>query len=116
MRPAAGKPARRRRQAIARLLGLALAVSAAFACYLRQSRTVPVGSDGASQALQAWDLLHGNPLLHGWWVTGVASLGAGVTTARAVAAFGPPAVSYRYKQYEILTWGRGVNLLADLRR
>ena len=36
------------------------------ACYLRQSRTVPVDSDGASQALQAWDLLHGNPLLHGW--------------------------------------------------
>jgi hypothetical protein len=48
---------------------------------------------------------------------GVASLGAaGVTTARAIATFGPPAVSYRYKQYEILTWGRGVNLLADLRR
>ena len=42
-----------------------------FACYLRQSRTVAVGSDGASQALQAWDLLHGNPLLHGWWVTDV---------------------------------------------
>ena len=42
-----------------------------FACYLGQSRTVPVGSDGASQALQAWDLLHGNPLLHGWWVTDV---------------------------------------------
>jgi hypothetical protein len=42
-----------------------------FACYLRQSATVAVGSDGASQALQAWDLLHGNPLLRGWWVTDV---------------------------------------------
>ena len=36
-------------------------------------------------------------------------------TARAIATFGPPAVSYRYKEYEILTWRRGVNLLADLR-
>ncbi len=42
-----------------------------FACYLLQSRTVSVGSDGASQALQAWDMLHGNLLLHGWWVTDV---------------------------------------------
>ena len=51
--------------------GCSRAVAALFACYLRQSRTVAVGSDGASQALQAWDLLHGNPLLHGWWVTDV---------------------------------------------
>jgi hypothetical protein len=72
MRSGAGVPTRRRRRgAIAWVLGTALAVSAGFDCYLRQSRTVPVGSDGASQALQAWDLLHGNPLLHGWWVTDV---------------------------------------------
>jgi hypothetical protein len=44
---------------------------ALFACYLGQSRTVAVGSDGASQALQAWAMLHGNPLLRGWWVTDV---------------------------------------------
>ena len=37
-----------------------------FACYLRVSGTVPVNSDGASDALQAWDMLHGNVLLHGW--------------------------------------------------
>ena len=53
--------------AAATLVGAALL----FAGYLRQSRTVSVGSDGASQALQAWDLLHGNLLLHGWWVTDV---------------------------------------------
>src|SRR5580704_10398240 len=41
--------------------GLAL-----FAAYLRQSQTVPVNSDGGSFALQAWDMLHGNVLLHGW--------------------------------------------------
>ena len=40
-----------------------------FTAYLLQSRTVSVGSDGASQALQAWDMLHGNLLLHGWWLT-----------------------------------------------
>jgi len=53
------------------VLGTALVGIVLFDCYLAQSRTVPVGSDGASQALQAWDLLHGSPLLHGWWVTDV---------------------------------------------
>jgi hypothetical protein len=72
IRAAAGAPARRRRRAaLAWALGSAFAGLVLFACYLRQSRTVPAGSDGASQALQAWDLLHGNPLLHGWWVTDV---------------------------------------------
>jgi hypothetical protein len=61
----------RRRARLAWALAAAVAVAAVFACYLRQSRTVAVGSDGASQALQAWGLLHGNPLLHGWWVTDV---------------------------------------------
>jgi hypothetical protein len=61
----------RRRAPLAWALGTVIAAVALFACYLRQSRTVSVGSDGASQALQAWDLLHGNPLLHGWWVTDV---------------------------------------------
>ena len=39
---------------------------AAFACYLQLARTRAVHSDGASQALQAWDMLHGNLVLHGW--------------------------------------------------
>ncbi len=38
----------------------------AFAAYLRLARTRAVNSDGAGQALQAWDMLHGNLLLHGW--------------------------------------------------
>ena len=42
-----------------------------FAAYLRISRTQPVNSDGASNALQAWDMLHGNLLLHGWWLSDV---------------------------------------------
>ena len=43
-----------------------LAVIAAFAAYLQLARTRAVNSDGAGQALQAWDMLHGNLLLHGW--------------------------------------------------
>jgi hypothetical protein len=55
-------------------LGWLLAPAAAallFAGYLRQARTVPVMADGASNALQAWDMLHGNVLLHGWQLSDV---------------------------------------------
>ena len=45
--------------------------AAAFAVYLRLAQTRAVNSDGASQALQAWDLLHGNLLLRGWTVSDV---------------------------------------------
>ena len=37
-----------------------------FALYLRISFIGPVTSDGANNALQAWDMLHGHLLLHGW--------------------------------------------------
>ncbi len=49
----------------------ALGVIAAFACYLLLARTRAVNSDGASNALQAWDMLHGNPLLRGWSLSDV---------------------------------------------
>ena len=39
---------------------------ALFAFYLRISFTGHVSSDGANSALQAWDILHGHLLLHGW--------------------------------------------------
>jgi hypothetical protein len=42
-----------------------------FGCYLQLSRTVPVDSDGAANALQAWDMLHGNLLLRGWRLSDV---------------------------------------------
>jgi hypothetical protein len=45
--------------------------AAAFTVYLRLAETRAVNSDGASQALQAWDMLHGNPLLRGWTVSDV---------------------------------------------
>ncbi len=53
------------------VLGTVAAAVALFTCYLLQSRTISVGSDGASIALQGWDMLHGNLLLRGWWVADV---------------------------------------------
>ena len=58
-----------RRRRLARwawLAGLAVVAVLLFIAYLRMSRTYPATSDGADQALQAWDMLHGNWLLHGW--------------------------------------------------
>jgi len=40
--------------------------AALFLCYLRISFTYHVTSDGANNALQAWDMLHGHLLMHGW--------------------------------------------------
>jgi len=67
-----------------------LGVIAAFACYLQLSRTRAVNSDGADQALQAWDMLHGNLLLRGW------SLGD-------VSYYTP-----EVPQYALVEFGRGV--------
>jgi hypothetical protein len=39
-----------------------------FWCYLRQAQTYQLNADPAGQALQAWDMLHGNLLLRGWWL------------------------------------------------
>ena len=39
-----------------------------FFCYRWLSETQAVTSDGAANALQAWAMLHGNPLLRGWTV------------------------------------------------
>ena len=43
-----------------------LVAVALFVCYWRQSQVGPVNSDGASITLEAWNMLHGNLLLHGW--------------------------------------------------
>jgi len=49
-------------------VAIAVAAVVLFVCYLRLSDTIPVNSDGSDQALQAWDMLHGNWLLRGWTV------------------------------------------------
>ncbi len=53
------------------LAGFAVAAIALFLCYLRFARTYPADTDGSDQALQAWDMLHGNLLLHGWTIADV---------------------------------------------
>ena len=39
--------------------------------YYLQARTIATISEGGSQALQGWDMLHGNLLLHGWSLSDV---------------------------------------------
>jgi len=63
------------RQASARRLLAAAAAAAAvallFLAYLRMSRTYPENSDESNDLLMAWDMLHGNVLLHGWYLSDV---------------------------------------------
>jgi len=70
-RPRLSGPWLRRAILVAWPVGLAAAGIVLYLCYLAISRTQEVTSDGASNALQAWDMLHGNPLLRGWTVTDV---------------------------------------------
>ncbi|HWG01556.1 MAG TPA: hypothetical protein VG164_06885 [Trebonia sp.] len=58
----------------ARLLwgaGLVLIGAGLFTLYVRQSHISAFNSDGGGNVLQAWAMLHGNPLLRGWWVSDV---------------------------------------------
>jgi hypothetical protein len=56
---------------LAWLAAFAAAAVGLFTAYLLQSRTQAVNADGGSNALQAWDMLHGNLLLRGWTVSDV---------------------------------------------
>ena len=65
-------PARTSAATLAKRAGLVvLAAAVLFFCYWRQSQAVPLSSDGGGNVLQAWDMLHGNLLLHNWWVSDV---------------------------------------------
>jgi hypothetical protein len=50
---------------------IAVTAAALFAVYLKLSGTSPMNSDSANVLLMGWDMLHGNPLLHGWYATDV---------------------------------------------
>jgi hypothetical protein len=68
-REAPERPVRSRRP-------LAWAAGAGVVCllylaYHGQAASYGSDADGASNVLQAWDMLHGNLLLHGWWLTDV---------------------------------------------
>ncbi len=63
-----------RRASARRLLAAvaaALAVALLFLAYLHLSRTYPENSDESNDLLMAWDMLHGNVLLHGWYLSDV---------------------------------------------
>ena len=71
----AGEPSRLPRSTAARrlLAGAAIALTAVllFVAYLMVSRTYPENSDEANILLMASDMLHGNVLLHGWYLSDV---------------------------------------------
>ena len=85
-----------RRERVARKAALPAAIAAGgvllFFCYLKQSLTVAPTSDGAANALQAWDMLHGNVLLHGWALSDVSFY----TT--------------ELPEYVLVEWLRGLNI------
>jgi hypothetical protein len=56
------------RPRVAWAAALTIAAVVLFLCYLREARTFGGNSDAAGQALQAWQMWHGNPLLRGWWL------------------------------------------------
>ena len=84
-----------RRLTARRLLAAAaivLAVALLFLAYLRVSRTYPENSDESNDLLMAWDMLHGNVLLHGWYLSDVSF----VTT--------------ELPQYTLLVWLFGLHI------
>lgn len=60
------RPARTAARRYWEALGWALGIAVLFVLLLRIAYTETVASDAANNALQAWDLLHGNLDLHGW--------------------------------------------------
>jgi hypothetical protein len=60
-------PAAIRRRVLAST-AIVLAVALLFVAYLQVSRTYPENSDESNTLLMAWDMLHGNVLLHGWYL------------------------------------------------
>src|SRR5580698_11496072 len=68
-RPSAAPAAMRRRLLAA--AAAAAGVVLLFIAYVQLSRTYTENSDSANTLLMAWDMLHGNVLLHGWYLSDV---------------------------------------------
>ena len=66
--PRAARPTARRVWAA---LAWTAGAAALFALYLRIKLSMAPDSDAANNALQAWDMLHGHILLHGWLTSDV---------------------------------------------
>jgi hypothetical protein len=67
----AREPATRRVPAGWRWALIALGIAGLFFVYWRESLSAAANSDSAAISLLAWDVLHGNWLLHGWWLADV---------------------------------------------
>ncbi len=65
------RPAPSARRRLLAAAAAVLAVALLFVAYLQVSRTYPENSDESNTLLMAWDLLHGNLLLHGWSMSDV---------------------------------------------
>ncbi|HJY00198.1 MAG TPA: hypothetical protein VJ351_05220 [Streptosporangiaceae bacterium] len=65
-----GAPAVMRRRLLATVAAAAVVVLL-FVAYVQVSRTYAVNSDSANILLMSWDMLHGNLLLHGWYLSDV---------------------------------------------
>jgi hypothetical protein len=68
-RPSAAPAVMRRRLLAA--AAAAAGVVLLFVAYVQLSRTYAVNSDSANIMLTSWDMLHGNALLHGWYLSDV---------------------------------------------
>jgi hypothetical protein len=53
------------------VLVLAAACAGLAVLYFHQSQSAPFTSDGAANVLQAQAMVHGNPMLRGWWTSDV---------------------------------------------
>jgi hypothetical protein len=71
----AREPVRRPLFAVPIVLAAVVAAVVLFVAYYRMAWAWPINADGASNALQAWDLWHGNPLLRGWTLSDVSFYG-----------------------------------------
>jgi len=67
----AARVGRRSARRLLAAVAVVLAVALLFLAYLRVSRTYPENSDESNDLLMAWDMLHGNVLLHGWYLSDV---------------------------------------------
>ncbi len=59
------------RSRVLSVVAVACGCVALFALYWRQAQTNAFSGDAGSNVLQAWDMLHGNVLLRGWYLTDV---------------------------------------------
>ena len=69
--PAPVRPAPSSRRRLLAVTAGILAVALLYLAYLQVSRTYPENSDESNTLQMAWDMLHGNLLLHGWSLSDV---------------------------------------------